>query len=65
MLQNVGSSDRALRILAGLVLLASVPFVHGAWRWLALPGAVLLVTGLARVCPAYLPFGIRTTGKSR
>jgi Protein of unknown function (DUF2892) len=66
-MQNVGSLDRIVRIILGLALLALVlvhpPFVAqlGGWRWvLALAGVVLLVTGLMRVCPAYLPFGIST-----
>jgi len=64
-MQNVGSLDRTVRIILGLALLAmalAVPAASlGGWRWiLALIGAVLLVTGLVRVCPAYLPFGIST-----
>ncbi|SON53987.1 hypothetical protein HDIA_0446 [Hartmannibacter diazotrophicus] len=70
-MQNVGSFDRTLRIVAGLVLLAVAllpPLAHmspiaglGAWKWLlAVVGAVLLLTGIVRVCPAYLPFGINT-----
>lgn len=74
-MQNVGSIDRLVRIVLGLVLLAVAllpPFAGfslvaglGAWKWvLAVVGAVLLLTGLVRVCPAYLPFGINTGSKS-
>lgn len=66
-MQNVGSLDRTVRIILGLVLLAltlAVPSVAvsiGGWRWLlAAVGVVLVLTGLVRVCPAYLPFGINT-----
>ncbi len=66
---NVGTADRAVRAVVGLILLA-VPFVPaaaaalagmGAWIWL-LPavGAVLLLTALFRFCPAYTLLGIRT-----
>ena len=60
---NVGSADRLIRIIAGLVLIA-VPFVLG-WSMLgmivsALIGAVLVVTALVRFCPAYRLLGIRT-----
>ncbi len=55
---NVGSVDRAIRIVIGLALIgAALAGVIGAWGWL---GVVPLATGLFRFCPAYLPFGIRT-----
>lgn len=66
---NVGSLDRAVRIVLGLVLLAA-PFVSpaadaltgwGAWRF-AVPVAGLIFLGTAafRVCPLYRLVGIRT-----
>lgn len=55
---NVGSIDRAVRILAGLGLIAAALLgVIGAWGWL---GLIPLATGVFRFCPAYLPFGLRT-----
>ena len=58
--KNVGNIDRAIRIVAGLALigLAATGSI-GAWGWL---GVVLLATGLAGRCPAYVPLGIRTCG---
>jgi Protein of unknown function (DUF2892) len=55
---NVGGFDKIARILAGVVLvgLAATGTV-GAWGWI---GIVPLATGVLRVCPAYLPFGIST-----
>ena len=61
---NVGGMDRAIRIVAGIAILSLFFVVEGPWRWLGLIGIVLLATGLAGWCPAYLPFGIRT-GKAR
>ena len=60
---NVGSADRLIRIILGLVLIA-LPFVL-AWGTLAtivsaLIGAVLVVTALFRFCPAYRLLGIRS-----
>jgi len=70
-MQNVGSTDRMVRIVVGLVLLAvalagpllgfSIVAGLGAWKWLlAAVGAVMLFTGVVRFCPAYLPLGIST-----
>jgi len=58
---NVGSLDRAVRIIVGLVLIALV-FVgpKTPWGWV---GLVPLATGIIRWCPAYMPFGIRTCRK--
>ncbi|MDF3887796.1 YgaP family membrane protein [Cupriavidus basilensis] len=55
---NVGTVDRTLRIIVGLVLigLAATGRV-GAWGWI---GALPLLTGLVRVCPAYSILGVKT-----
>jgi hypothetical protein len=55
---NVGTIDRGLRIVLGLVLLSLV-FVGPQSYW-GLVGIVPLVTGLLGVCPAYSLVGIRT-----
>jgi len=53
---NVGTVDRAIRIVAGLGLIgATLGGFIGVWGWL---GIVPLATGTFRFCPAYLPFGI-------
>jgi hypothetical protein len=52
---NVGTLDRSLRILAGLVLLGLVlTGTIGAWGWI---GVVPLATGLFRFCPLYTMLG--------
>lgn len=55
---NVGSADRILRIVLGLVLIALV-FVgpKTPWGWV---GIVPLVTGLFRTCPLFSLFGMST-----
>lgn len=55
---NVGTIDRALRIIAGtaLIVLAATGRI-GIWGYL---GVVPLLTGLLRFCPAYTLLGIRT-----
>jgi Inner membrane protein YgaP-like, transmembrane domain len=63
---NVGSTDRAIRVLVGLVLIALGLFhvVTGTWAIvLYVIGAIQVITGLVRFCPVYLPFGISTARK--
>lgn len=54
---NVGSVDRALRIVLGLAIMAAGYYYK---NWWGLVGLVPLLTGIVRFCPAYLPFGIST-----
>jgi hypothetical protein len=55
---NVGTIDRIIRITGGLGLIGAAALgVIGVWGYI---GAVPLVTGLFRFCPAYLPFGMST-----
>lgn len=56
--KNEGTLDRALRVIAGLVLLSLV-FVGPQTLW-GLIGIVPLLTGLAGYCPAYSILGINT-----
>jgi hypothetical protein len=55
---NEGTIDRALRVIAGLVLvgLAATGTV-GVWGWI---GVLPLVTGIVGFCPAYAIFGMNT-----
>lgn len=58
MKQNVGTIDRAVRIIAGVILIALV-FVgpQTPWGWI---GVVPLLTALLGWCPAYTLFGLST-----
>ncbi len=57
-MKNVGTIDRALRIIAGIVLIALV-FVgpKTPWGWI---GIIPLATGLIGFCPAYRLLGLST-----
>ena len=57
MKKNVGSVDRTLRIILGLVVLA-IGFYFQSW-W-GLIGLVPLTTAFMNWCPAYVPFGLST-----
>ena len=57
---NVGSTDRLLRIVAGIALIAlAATGTIGAWGYI---GVVPLATGLLRTCPAYSLLGMNTCG---
>jgi len=64
---NMGSIDRALRIIIGAALVAWF-FLDGAgglggggfWHWIKLIGIVPLVTGLVGTCPLYRVLGVST-----
>lgn len=62
---NVGMIDRAVRVIAGLVLIAlALGYLPGVaaspWGWI---GVVPLLTGVVGMCPAYSIVGINTCGK--
>lgn len=59
--KNVGSIDRILRIIVGLVVL-SLFFIYpdASWRYWTLIGIVPLLTGLFSTCPLYSIFGMST-----
>jgi hypothetical protein len=70
-MQNVGTIDRVLRAVLGIVLIAA-PFVGspemlgsfasgGTWWWVPVAvGVVLLGTAAVRFCPLYRLIGMRT-----
>ena len=58
---NVGTIDRALRIIVGLALIGLTLTGHiGVWGWI---GVVPLATGIFRFCPAYTVLGASTCKK--
>ena len=60
MKENVGSTDKVIRILAGLAILSLLFILEGKARWLGLIGLVPLLTAVTGFCPAYAIFGIKT-----
>ncbi len=58
---NVGTWDRYLRIIVGLVLISLV--FWGPKTWWGLIGIVPVLTGIFRYCPAYTVCKISTLGK--
>lgn len=63
MTKNMGSIDKTLRIIVGLVLISLV-FVgpQTPWGWI---GLIPLATDFVGWCPAYVPFKFSTIGKGK
>ena len=57
---NVGSTDRVIRIVAGIGLAIGGIIFESYW---GLIGVVVLATGVFRVCLLYSVLGISTTEK--
>jgi hypothetical protein len=62
MTHNVGSADRTVRVIVGLLVL-SMLFIDGNARWFGLIGLVPLLTALIGSCPLYSIFGVSTHPK--
>ena len=58
--KNVGTTDKVLRVVLGLALLAYVALGSGSLRFIGLVGIVPLLTALVGHCPAYSLFGLST-----
>ena len=71
---NVGSADRIVRAILGLVFIFApfMPFAAsffaawGAWKFLVVAvGLVLVGTAAMRFCPLYAIFGLKTRLRER
>jgi hypothetical protein len=68
MKKNMGTLDRALRIIAAVVFVVLIfaKAVSGALAIImGLLAIMFVATSLFAVCPAYLPFHISTQSKAR
>jgi uncharacterized membrane protein HdeD (DUF308 family) len=55
---NVGKTDRIIRVILGVLLIGNVFFaLQHPIGWI---GVILLVTGLAGICPVYSLLGVST-----
>ncbi|NRG19433.1 DUF2892 domain-containing protein [Rhizobiales bacterium] len=62
MTTNMGSTDRILRVIAGiaLVLFAVLGPADITWKWIGWIGVVAIGTAAVGWCPAYTLLGIKT-----
>ena len=55
---NVGKTDRLIRIILGVLLIGNVFFaLQHPIGWI---GVILLITGIAGICPLYSLLGMNT-----
>ncbi len=61
--KNIGSTDKVIRIIIGILLL-SLYFFGPQTPW-GLLGIIPILTAIVGVCPAYIPFKISTLKKEK
>jgi hypothetical protein len=59
---NMGRTDRTIRIVLGLAVIAAGVYYKNWWGAL---GVIPLVTSIISWCPMYVPFGLSTCRKGR
>lgn len=57
MTKNVGSVDRIIRLILGVIIIAVGIYFKSWW---GIVGVVPLLTAFISWCPIYLPFGLST-----
>jgi len=62
MTANVGSADRVVRVIIGLVILSYLFIGEGSARYFGLIGLVPLLTAAIGYCPLYSIIGMNTCG---
>ena len=66
MSKNMGTADRVIRVIIGLVLIAMYfMYPTAGYRWAFLLGIIPLATGLIGWCGLYSLLGIRTCALRR
>ena len=61
MKKNVGSLDRLIRLMLGLVIIAWGVYAE---NWFGLLGIIPLTTAMLNWCPFYLPFKLSTINRN-
>ena len=65
---NIGTVDRIVRFVVGVLLIAfalSIGFPKTSWNWVGWIGVIPLATALMGYCPAYKLFGLSTCPLAR
>ncbi len=68
MTANVGTIDRAIKIVVGVLLIAfalRLGFPETGWNWIGWIGVIPIVTAIFGYCPAYSLIGLSTCPLTR
>ena len=57
---NVGTADRIIRLVLGVMALGLYGALESPWKYLTLLGLVLIATAISRFCPLYRVLGLST-----
>ncbi|NLI68617.1 MAG: DUF2892 domain-containing protein [Bacilli bacterium] len=60
MQKNVGSTDKVIRWIIGLILLSLLFFLEGGVRYIGLIGLIPILTAIFGFCPLYTLFKLNT-----
>ncbi len=60
MQKNVGSTDKVIRWIIGLILLSLLFFLEGGVRYIGLIGLIPILTAIVGFCPLYTLFKLNT-----
>jgi len=63
---NIGSIDRVVRVVIGLILIAfAIPigFPSTGWNWVGWIGVIPILTAIVGICPAYGLIGLSTCSR--
>ncbi|HLS22563.1 MAG TPA: DUF2892 domain-containing protein [Pseudogracilibacillus sp.] len=61
---NVGTVDRVVRLIVGVILLALFFLIEGNLRYIGLIGIIPIITALVSFCPLYSLLRINTRRSS-
>lgn len=61
---NIGTADRVIRIVIGLILLSLLFILDGSIKYIGLIGIVPLLTAFIKFCPLYTLFKINTCSRN-
>ena len=59
-MKNVGSTDKVIRYIIGVVLLSLLFIIPGNLKFIGLIGLIPILTASFSFCPLYAIFGIKT-----